>query len=84
MGGNDMMELAQRIAVLETRANQSSDDNEDIKNSIHQIQATLNEMREELSKYRGFWGGALLVVGALWTFVTFAWDWILKQLKGES
>lgn len=83
MGENDM-DFAERIAVLEQLARQSNEDREEMKSCIHAVQDTLNEMREELARYRGFWGGAMLAAGAMWTFLTFAWDWLVARLKGEA
>jgi hypothetical protein len=77
-------EFAERIAVLETLVKQASANNEDMKESIHDVQSTLNAMREELARYRGFWGGAMLAAGAVWTFLTFVWDWLLARMKGEG
>lgn len=83
MGENDM-DFAERIATLEQLARQANEDREDMKACIHAVQDTLNQMREELAKYRGFWGGAMLVAGAVWAFITLAWDWLHAQVTGSG
>jgi hypothetical protein len=57
--------LNERIAVLEEQmitANEKLD--------------LLDDIHRELTKYKGFIGGILFVVSAIWTLLLFAKDWI--------
>lgn len=57
--------LNERIAVLEEQmvtANRKLD--------------LLDDIHKELTKYKGFIGGILFVVSAVWTLLLFAKDWV--------
>lgn len=81
-------DIAARIAVLEHKADEGKEERGAIKKSVESLRGefsifgdTLNGMREELARYRGFWGGAMLVIGALWAFGKLTWDWFAAQMK---
>jgi hypothetical protein len=44
----------------------------------------LGEMKQDLAKYRGFWGGALLIISALWAFIELTGGWFVAKLRGEA
>lgn len=77
------IEFAQRIAQLEVIAEQSKKDQDVLSGKVDSITETLGEMRQDLSRYRGFWGGALLVVSAIWAFLELFGNWVAARMKGE-
>ena len=86
-----MIEIHERLAILEEKAEQGGNDRAEIKRSqegLHddfiKLAETINDMRNDLAKYRGFWGGALLVVSAVWAFIELSGAWIVQKIKGEA
>lgn len=75
-------QLSDRISRLEAYADQGKEDRAEIKESINSLTEAVDSMTQEFARYRGFVGGAALVVTALWAFVSFAgsfiWDSITK------
>lgn len=80
----DLMEHAERLSALEVRAGRHDTDMTELKDEFRKVIESINGMKEELSKYRGFWGGIIIVCSALWAFLTLAWESIWARLKGES
>ena len=46
---------------------------------MNEIMDKINQIDNKLSKYTGFWGGIVMVAGAVWSF--FALFWKSIQLK---
>lgn len=67
----EMRELAERVARLETMADQGNSDRRDIKESIEELKDCISEMTTEFSRYKGFLGGVVMVVGMVCTFLSF-------------
>lgn len=42
-----------------------------------------NETNKELARYRGFWGGITLIVGAVWAFITVMGPSIWASIKAK-
>ena len=87
----DDHEIYERLATLEERADQGGRDRAEMKESMDGLhsefgafQETLNGMKEQLAKYHGFWGGALLIISAIWAFIELAGDWLLAKIRGEA
>jgi Flp pilus assembly protein TadB len=83
------IEVAERLAKLEESQRAAEKSRDEMKENISEMTAEFREvkdtlvgMREELARYRGFWGGALLVVSAVWAFLQLGWGWIETKLHG--
>lgn len=61
--------VGERLARVETRLKAIEDDITDDASDIAAVMSKLEKIDKELSRYRGFVGGILLVVTALVTFV---------------
>ena len=85
------LDFAERIAKLEAQSEAALRESAAMKIGMDEVYAefktvneSLGELREELARYRGFWGGALLVCSAVWAFLQFGWEWIVAKAKGEA
>ena len=74
MSASRDIDIAHRLATLEANSEEGQRDREHLKagvgnlhDQVAEVNNTLNQMREELARYRGFWGGVLLIVGAVGT-----------------
>lgn len=65
--------LAERMARQETLTDGLLSDVTEMKDALKEIQTAL-------TKYRGFWGGITLMITAVVTFFTIAWDTIATKL----
>jgi hypothetical protein len=63
-----VMNLAERIAALEARAEQGALDREEIKDTLGILAQTLAELVNKVSKWEGKFGGVLFAIGCLWAF----------------
>lgn len=84
------IEVAERLAKLEEGQKSAERERHEMRGSVDSLATGLSDiresisgMKEELARYRGFWGGALLVVSAVWAFLQLGWDWIAKHIKGD-
>lgn len=77
-------EHAERLSALEANGENMESSMDKLHSEVKELKETLTDMRQELARYRGFWGGALLVASAVWAFVTLAWDWLVGQVRGDS
>ena len=84
------IEVAERLAKLEEGQKSAEKERHEMKGAMEKEETGLSDnresisgMKEELARYRGFWGGALLVVSAVWAFIQLGWDWIAKHVKGD-
>lgn len=60
----DKMEILQRLSTIEERLHnhiQAGDESRAL------IQVTLNELKEDLTRYKGFAGGVAFVISAIFT-----------------
>lgn len=67
MATNDLHE---RVAVLEEQYRR-----------IDTKLEKLDTIHDDLTKYRGFMGGIMLVATAIWTFISFGKDYLLSHWK---
>jgi hypothetical protein len=63
---------SERIAILETKVDLNSA-------SLKSIEDQLKSIGDSLSKNKGFWGGAMLMVSALWAFATQLWPHVVSM-----
>lgn len=75
-----MMNLAERVAALEAHAARGADDREEIKESVDQIEKSLDELLHKISKWEGKFGGIVFILGCLVAFfsglLTFIKNWV--------
>lgn len=73
-----VMNLAERIAALEAKAEQGADDREEMKETLHEI-------RDKINRWEGKFGGVLFILGCLFAFFSGAFkaavEWL--KLKGD-
>lgn len=80
----DQTRTLERLAVLESLMQQSKEDRAKIKESIEDVKSdtldrleTINSniesIKQDLAKYTGFWGGIMLLGGAVWAFFSLFW-----------
>lgn len=83
-----VMNLAERIAALEARADQGALDREELKDGQHETNKKLSELLTKVSKWEGKFGGVLFVVGCLWAFFSgfakaiLSWIQAFGEMKG--
>ena len=63
--------VGERIATVEARLEAYEDDIKEIDADLKKVVSKLDKIDKELSRYRGFVGGVLLVVTAIVTFLKF-------------
>lgn len=68
-----MTEHIERIAVLESEVEALKKDQDEILKIMHEI-------KDEMTRYKGFLGGIAFLVSGLGVFVTLFKDWIIKHL----
>jgi hypothetical protein len=69
-----MTEQVERIAVLEAEVEALKNDQEDILKCLHEI-------KDEITRYKGFLGGVAFLLSSLTVAVGMFKDWILDHLK---
>lgn len=73
---NDMIhEVSERLASAETKLEAIQKDLADTKTDVKALTLAL-------SKYQGFWGGFVLVVGAVWILFQFGWEHFKAKALG--
>lgn len=65
--------IEERMAVLETKVKILEDQNTEV---LKQLQ----EIKESLSKYKGFVGGIVFLGSCFYYMLTFSKEWLLKKL----
>ena len=68
-----MTEPNERIAVLEAEVEALKEDQREILKIMHEI-------KDEMTKYKGFLGGIAFLVSGLGVFFTLFKEWIIKHL----
>jgi hypothetical protein len=63
----------ERIAVLETKVDDLQDNHEELLKLMHEI-------KDEMTRYKGFLGGIAFIASGIGIFLTLFKDWILKHL----
>lgn len=86
------IEIRERVAKVEEQVKNLSDANAAFSDELHHItnqiaaldrkfDARMNPIEKELQRYRGFLGGILLVISALYAFTQLFLESIAKWLK---
>jgi len=76
-------DVAERLAVLETEMLAVKEGAHAMKADVHAILKSQSEMMNELTRYRGIWGGVLLVFSAVGVFLQFFIP-AIKQWLGKE
>ena len=88
---SDQTRTLERLAVLESLMQQSKEDRTKIKDSIELVKSDtldrletitqrLEDIKQDLAKYTGFWGGVMLLGGAVWAFFSLFWKALSVKL----
>lgn len=87
----DQTRTNERLAVLESLMQGSKEDRAEIKltlavdrtdtrEALDEIKASIERINHQLARYTGFWGGIVLLSGAVWTFFSLFWKTISLKL----
>lgn len=68
-----MSDNNERIAVLEAEVKGLKEDQQEILRLMH-------EVKDEMTRYKGFLGGIAFIASGIGIFLTLFKDWILKHL----
>lgn len=68
-----MTDQVERIAVLEAEVKGLKEDQAEILKLMH-------EVKDEMTRYKGFLGGVAFIASGVGIFLTLFKDWILKHL----
>lgn len=68
-----MTEHVERIAVLEAEVKELKADQQEILKVMH-------EVKDEMTRYKGFLGGVAFIASGVGIFLTLFKDWIIKHL----
>lgn len=66
--------LAERLAVLESKVETFQESQNAILLEVKSINATLG-------RYKGFFGGVIFVVSAVWAFIDLTKGWLVNHIK---
>lgn len=64
----------ERIAVLEAKVETLTNDNKEILQCMHEI-------RDEMTRYKGFLGGVAFIASGVGVFLTLFKEWLLKHIS---
>jgi chromosome segregation ATPase len=59
----------ERIAVLEANLNQIMQEQHEEKERLEEVQKCLDSIKMELTRYKGFIGGVMFLLSAVFTFI---------------
>jgi hypothetical protein len=68
-----MSENIERIAIVETKV-------EDLEQNHKELLRLMHEVKDEMTRYKGFLGGVAFIASGIGIFLTLFKDWILKHL----
>lgn len=69
-----MTDHVERIAVLESEVAMLKDDQKEILKCMHDI-------RDEMTRYKGFLGGVAFLISGIGIFISLFKDWIYKHIN---
>lgn len=80
--------IQERIAVIEERQRTGEKDRDELKADnkeqklmLQSVDTKLDSIREDFAKLKGTWGGIILAVTSVGTFLAFTWEWFYKLFK---
>ena len=65
--------MNERLAVIETKV-------EDLEANHKELLKLMHEVKDEMTRYKGFLGGVAFIASGIGIFLTLFKDWILKHL----
>ena len=65
--------MNERLAVIETKV-------EDLEANHKELLNLMHEIKDEMTRYKGFLGGVAFIASGIGIFLTLFKDWILKHL----
>jgi hypothetical protein len=68
-----MADLNERLAIIETKV-------EDLEANHKELLKLMHEVKDEMTRYKGFLGGVAFIASGIGIFLTLFKDWILKHL----
>lgn len=68
-----MTDQVERLAVLETKVDDLEANNKELLKLLH-------EVKDEMTRYKGFLGGVAFIASGVGIFLTLFKDWIIKHL----
>ena len=68
-----MNDQYERLAVIETKV-------EDLEQNHKELLKLMHEVKDEMTRYKGFLGGVAFIASGIGIFLTLFKDWILKHL----
>jgi hypothetical protein len=68
-----MSEQMERLAVIETKV-------EDLEQNHKELLKLMHEVKDEMTRYKGFLGGVAFIASGIGIFLTLFKDWIIKHL----
>jgi hypothetical protein len=69
-----MIDQIERMAVIETKIETLEDNHKELLKLMHEI-------KDEMTKYKGFLGGLAFLASGIGIFLTVFKDWILKHFS---
>jgi hypothetical protein len=68
-----MSDMNERLAIIETKV-------EDLEANHKELLKLMHEVKDEMTRYKGFLGGVAFIASGIGIFLTLFKDWILKHL----
>lgn len=68
-----MTDHYERLAVIETKV-------EDLEENHAELLKLMHEIKDEMTRYKGFLGGVAFIASGVGIFLTVFKDWIIKHL----
>lgn len=68
-----MTDHHERLAVIETKV-------EDLEENHAELLKLMHEIKDEMTRYKGFLGGVAFIASGIGIFLTLFKDWIIKHL----
>lgn len=68
-----MTDHYERVAVLETKV-------DDLEANHKELLKLMHEVKDEMTRYKGFLGGVAFIASGIGIFLTLFKDWIIKHL----
>ena len=68
-----MSDMNERLAIIETKV-------EDLEDNHKELLKLMHEIKDEMTRYKGFLGGVAFIASGIGIFLTLFKDWIIKHL----
>jgi hypothetical protein len=68
-----MSDHFERLAIIETKV-------EDLEDNHKELLKLMHEIKDEMTRYKGFLGGVAFIASGIGIFLTLFKDWLIKHL----